>query len=118
MKNEIKPILGARLTGLGSVALATIISLCGYVTAQATPITYTFSGVGTGNLGGNPFNNASFTITSTADSSQIANPSSGLFRVSDLTATIFVSGIGNGTFNISTVNVDNQGLSRAGVFRS
>jgi hypothetical protein len=108
-----KPLLEARITGLASVALATIISLCGYTAAQATPITYMFSGVGTGGLGANPFTNASFTITSTADTSQITIPG-GFFHVPDLTATIFVSGIGSGTFNIPTINVDNQGLPGVG----
>ena len=109
----MKPLPGAPIAGLATVALATIISLCGQVTAQATPITYVFSGVGTGDLGAHPFTDAAFTITSTADTSRITVPG-GFFQAPDLTATVFVSGIGSGTFNIATINVDNHGLSRVG----
>ena len=82
--------------------------------AQGTPILYTFSSIGNGSLGTSSFNSAPFTITSTADTSQIVNLGSGIFEVPDLTATVFVSGIGSGTFSISTINVDNQNNSGVG----
>jgi hypothetical protein len=34
--------------------------------------------------------------------------------VNDLTASVFVSGLGTGTFTIGTINVDNSTLSRVG----
>ncbi len=39
---------------------------------QATPISYVYSGTGTGTLGGTPFTDAAFTITGTADTTNIA----------------------------------------------
>jgi hypothetical protein len=82
--------------------------------APAAPITYTFSATGSGWLGDTPFYNSFFQLTATADTSQISNPSPGLFRVTDSIATVSVSGLATATFDITTINVDNQSLSRVG----
>jgi hypothetical protein len=94
--------------------LSVLVLLSGGVgQAKADLITYTFSGTASGKLGTNTFSNASFTITSVADTSQITN-SSGIFIVPDMAATVFVSGLGTATFTIPTTNVDNQPLARVG----
>jgi hypothetical protein len=88
--------------------------LCIAVAALATPITYTFSASGNGGLGSQSFSNTFFEITATADTSGISVPSTGIFSVNDLTASVFVTGLGTGTFTIGTINVDNNNLSRVG----
>jgi hypothetical protein len=75
-------------------------------TAAASPATYTLSGTGTGSLGADPFSDVSFTITATADTSDITE-SLGVFMVSNSIATLFVSGVGTATFTIPTWTVDN-----------
>jgi hypothetical protein len=114
MKSKINPLDGVRTSGLAGAALAVIISLCGSVAAQATPIIYTFSGIASGALGAHSFNNASFTITATADTSQITSLGAGIPDVPDTSAAISISGIGSGTFSISTINVDNQSIPAVG----
>jgi hypothetical protein len=91
------------------IVAAIFVFLAGYHEAQATPITYTFSATGAGNLGSNAFN-TQFVITSTADTSQITNPMSGLFLVPDITATVFITGLGTATFTIPTTNVSNNSM--------
>jgi hypothetical protein len=88
--------------------------LAGLRNLQATEVIYTLSSVGSGHLGTNSFFSARFTITSTADTSQITHSSLGVFQVPDITATVFVSGIGTATFTIPTINVANQGLPAVG----
>jgi hypothetical protein len=82
--------------------------LAGLCNVQPAEVIYTLSSVGSGRLGTNSFFSAPFTITSTADTSQITHPLTGIFRVPDITATVFVSGIGTATFTIPTINVVNQ----------
>jgi hypothetical protein len=82
--------------------------------ARAGMITYTFTATGSGRLGANAFTDASFAITSTADTNQVTSTGEG-FSVPDLTATIFVSGVGTATFTNPTTNIDNQPLGRAGI---
>jgi len=48
---------------LSLVTFATSLALAGL--AFAAPITYTFSGVGSGTVNGTPFTNADYTITRT-----------------------------------------------------
>jgi len=82
--------------------------------AQAVPATYTWSATGTGALGSNPFTDADFTLTATADTDNIyIGP--GFSRVDNVTATISVSGVGSAAFTDTTITVDNQGLSRVGL---
>ncbi|HXR03272.1 MAG TPA: PEP-CTERM sorting domain-containing protein [Verrucomicrobiae bacterium] len=74
-------------------------------TAKASLIDYTLSGTGSGSLGAVPFSDTAFTITSTADTANITE-SLGVFQVPDITATVFVSGLGSATFTIPTDNFD------------
>jgi hypothetical protein len=96
------------------ITLTAALCLAGYGTVQALPITYQFSSVGSGRLGANSFSAAAFTILAAADTSQIYSASPGVLRVPDLLATVSIYGLPTATFNISTINVDNQSLSRVG----
>lgn len=96
--------------------LGVFICLAGYERAQANPIIYTLSGTANGSLGANSFSAASFIITSTADTSEIANnPLFGTFFVPNITATVFVSGLGSATFTIPTISLDNQNNASVGI---
>ena len=114
MSDEMRPTLRFRFTDLVITALVVVITSCGYETAQATPITYTISAVGSGSFGGNAFNNVAFTITATADTSQIYTYSPGILLVPDLSATISVSGLPTATFN-GTTNFVNQNEGGIGI---
>jgi hypothetical protein len=82
--------------------------------AGAETITYTFTATGSGSLGANTFTDATFAITSTADTSQIASTGEG-FSAPDLTTTISVSGLGTAMFTDPTTDIDNQGLGKVGI---
>ena len=112
MKLRIEALLvGVRLIRLASLALVTILGFRGYGAAQAEPIIFTISAVGSGSLGTNSFSNVSFTITSTADTSQINVISPlfpGILVVTSESATIDISGLGPATFTSTFVEFSNQ----------
>ena len=98
------------------------IFVCGIVlfglkwTAQASSATYTFSGTGTGSLGSIPFSDVIFTITSTADTTNIRlGAPFGSWVVPDFAATVFVAGVGNATFSIPTQTFINFEVGGAGI---
>ena len=88
------------------IFIVSIVSAALCWTAAASPATYTLSGTGTGSLGTDPFSDASFSITATADTSGISE-SLGVFLLSNSIATLFVSGVGSATFTVPTMMVDN-----------
>lgn len=74
---------------------------------MATPIIYTFLGVGSGTLGATPFDNAPFVITVPADASLLSTPTNlyprGATQVSgpQATATISVFGLPTAIFGFA-----------------
>jgi PEP-CTERM motif len=87
--------------------------------AQAAPITFIHTGLGSGTLAGNPFAGAAFTITSTGDTDDRVAFASGFF-IDHLTSTIDIAGIGVLTFITGTRTFVNNsgdivGFSRAGL---
>jgi len=94
----------ARLFKSGLV-LAALICLSGIKSASAIPITYTFSGIGSGSLGASTFADSSFTITCTADTSQIIQNISRSLVVPVSVATIFVSSLGTTETVISPTEI-------------
>jgi hypothetical protein len=79
--------------------------------AEASPAIYTLSGIGFCELGTSYSQNASFTITSTADTSDIVQGSDqgdNYFAVTNSTATVSVSGLGTAMITDSTITVANQ----------
>jgi hypothetical protein len=75
---------------------------------------YTWSSTGFGTLGTTLFSDAAFTITSTADTSRIGNLAPGILEVPNLTATIFISGLGTVAFTEASSTVVNQNNSSIG----
>jgi len=67
--------------------------------AFAAPISYTFTGTGTGSIGTDPFTNAAFVVTINADTSQVAyQPLLTSYGILNLAGTIGISGIGTANF--------------------
>jgi hypothetical protein len=79
------------------IAMVLTVMLVGLY-CRATPITYTFAGVGSGSLNGSPFSADNFTFVATSTSFS--------------TATFSISGIGGGTLGPGYVFV-NQGAASA-----
>jgi hypothetical protein len=75
--------------------------------ALCSPITYTFTGTGTGELGSTPFSSAPFTVTVSADTSSIFSFTGGV-ELEALSSTISVSGLPLMTFTDTTSVADNQ----------
>ena len=98
------------------------IFICGVVlsvlsaTAQASSAIYTLSGTGTGSLDAIPFSDVAFTITSTADTTNIVlGTPFGFWVVPDFATTISVSGIGSATFTIPTETFINFEVGATGI---
>jgi len=89
--------------------------LLSVITASAIPITYTMTGVASGRLGTSTFTSAAYTISATANTSQTISSGS-IFSVLDLTATIFVNGIGTAIVTVPFYTYDNQTTSEAGFY--
>jgi len=88
--------------------LALIASLCVPFSVHASPITYTFSGVGSGSLGALPFTNLSVTIIAYADTSQIFTNDPTNFQLYNQSASISVPGFPTATLSNSTDFVTQQ----------
>jgi hypothetical protein len=72
---------------------------CISLMTHADPVTYTFSGTGSGDVGGAAFNNAPFTIAVSADTASIVNPAPGVYFLNDMASTIAIGGFSLATFN-------------------
>jgi hypothetical protein len=88
-------VVSASLSGIARIAT---LALFAASAAWAAPVTYVFSGTGTGRIGGKPFSNTRYTITLTGDTGTIdytyqslaewRNAVSGTVSVKRQTATI------------------------------
>jgi hypothetical protein len=83
--------------------------------ADAGSITYTEMAVGSGSLGGASFTNALITLTATADTTEITNPSPGLFEESSSFATVSVATVGSGILTAANDVFDFQPTNGAGI---
>ena len=95
--------------------LGMLLCLSGFGKAEAASIIYTWSSIGSGSLGTNSFFDAPFTITSTAEVTQITEAPLGVLLVSNIAATVSVSGFGIATFTIPTDTVANRSNSLVGI---
>ncbi len=79
--------------------------------AIATPITYTFAGIGAGSLGSQSFTNAAFSITVTGDTSNVTlrtvPGSNNTFWTVPGSSSITVAGIGSANITIPTRVLNN-----------
>jgi hypothetical protein len=83
-------------------AAATVLLTCDAHVACAAPITYLYSGIGTGQIGSTAFSSTGFTITAFADTSNITpwGPAVGGPQNTHLTTTIDIANIGS--YSITT----------------
>src|SRR5437016_3886743 len=69
--------------------------------ATADPLTITFSGTGSGSVGGNSYASSAFTFTFQSDTNQITTPpccATAFTTPRGTPATFWIAGIGSGTF--------------------
>jgi len=85
------------------------VAICLTSKLQASTIIYIFSGMGSGQLGSSTFSNVPFTLTATADTSQITQLGLALDVVNQ-TATVFVTGIGTAAITDETDTHELQSL--------
>jgi hypothetical protein len=101
---------------VNALVLAAFFSLTGNEQALASEIFYTFSGIGSGTLGTDSFSDSSYAITLYADTSDIVT--SGLLfgdsYVPDVSATVFVNGLGTATITSQMRVRDLQNLETVG----
>jgi hypothetical protein len=99
-----------------ALILTALFSLAGAGKALAYDIIYTFSGIGSGTLGTDSFSDSSYAITLYADTSDIVT-SPLLFGdsyVPDVSATVFVNGLGTATITSQMRVRDLQNLEIVG----
>lgn len=104
-KTLIKASLGL-MTGIVCLAATQV---------QAFQVTYTFSAVGSGSLGGNSFSGVAFTITSVADTTSGGFLGAGVPFLNDTSANVFITGLGAANFTSPTITVANNNLGAAGI---
>jgi hypothetical protein len=83
----------------------------------AAPITYTFTQLGSGSLGGTLFSDALVTLTLTGDTTGIVNPNPNLFR-NPGSATVTVDGLGTADFTIPMRVFLNPSATVVGISRA
>lgn len=86
--------------------------------ASAATLTTTITATGTGTLGGTPFSNASFTITTTGETGNRVSFAVGSYAIPNTNATINIAGVGTATFGEPTRTFVNQSVQAGGFSRS
>lgn len=81
-------------------AATLLVVLSGAVAAAAAPITYIYTGTGSGSIGGTPFTDAAFTITGMADTDDLASCGGGCQEINHTATNVTIDGIG--TFTITS----------------
>lgn len=84
----------------------------------ASPITYTFAGTASGNLGGRTFTNEAFAIAVGSNTNSIEDCGGSLLNNDSIAATISISGFNVATFITPTAVFDYQSHSTLGFFQS
>lgn len=80
---------------------------------NAAPITYIYTGTGSGTIGGAPFTDADFTITASADTNDIVD--TGVLEVDHITTSATINGT---TYTISTALRTYKSSGSVGLSRS
>jgi hypothetical protein len=100
---------------LSLVTFVTSLALAGMT--FAAPITYTFSGMGSGTVNGTPFTNADYTIMLIGDTTAITKPSNDYVLVGTQ-VTMAITTVGTATVTDSVWIFDGQQASRLGIGRN
>lgn len=105
----------SRLLPLAALTTVTLLGMTASV--KAAPITFLFTGIGTGTLGDTPFTNAAFTITALADTLNIEFATFGATTPAVLSSstTISITGLSTATFTTPQRIFNNQPLAIVGV---
>jgi hypothetical protein len=90
-----------------AVALISLSTLIASTAAYAVPITYTQTATASGSLNSVIFTNASIVLTENSDTTNVTNPSAGIFHNIG-TLSLSITGFAPVTFTDSTVAVVNQ----------
>ena len=101
-------------TSLSILLMIALISIAAVNSAQAAPITFLFTGEGSGNLDTTVFTDAAFEVVIPADTDDMWYVEPGIPKISDLSGTIDISGLGIGTFVEPPYVFDNQTNSAVG----
>jgi len=112
----IKGIIVKEKTSLAILLIIAVICIVAVNPAQATPITFSFTGVGSGNLDTTVFTDAAFEVLISADTDDVSYDIYGpdIPIIEDLSGTIDISGIGIGTFVNPLYVFDNQTTATVG----
>jgi PEP-CTERM motif-containing protein len=87
--------------------------------AAAEPITFIFTGMGSGSLNGTAFSSSAFTITGHADTlARSSDAGPGVYYTDHLTADIDIAGLGDFAFLTPTRTFVNTGASIVGFSRA
>jgi hypothetical protein len=107
-----------KFSTLTARCLAAAVALCG-ASVFAAPITFIYSGFGSGSLGGSAFAASAFTITALGDTTNKASCGGNCDFIDHDSASITIAGLGTFGFNTATRTFfrddeDIAGFSRAG----
>lgn len=94
--------------------VASLVVLAWAAVAAATPITYIYTGTGSGSLGGTPFTDAAFTITGQADTADLASCGGACREINHIATSVTIAGVGTFTITspLRTFLNNTPGLSR------
>lgn len=108
-------LFSSRLLSLTALTTVTLLGMSASV--KAAPITYLFTGIGSGTLGATPFTDAVFTITALADTDNIDFITFGADTpvVQSSSTTISITGLPTATFNTAKRIFNNQTANIVGV---
>jgi hypothetical protein len=83
--------------------------------AGAAPLHLSFHGTGSGTVGATPFTDAEFNITLTIETTENSLYAPGVPITATYPTTIWIAGVGTGTFTTGKRVFDNQGVSVLGL---
>lgn len=110
-----------RYTYMGSPSmvgrrLLPVLLICGFssIAVHAAPITFSFAGVGSGNLGATVFADTAFEVLIPADTDDVVFDGVYVYAIDGLSGTIHLAGIGTGSFVAPLYVFDNQSSEAVG----
>ena len=110
----MKGIIVKEKTSLAILLIIAVICIAAVNPGQATPITFSFTGVGSGNLDTTVFTDSLFEVLISADTDDMYISPLGNPRIDAPSGTIDISGIGIGTFVNPLYVFDNQTTATVG----